>query len=341
MGTQTGRCYTKSGSVEKYEGSLTLSGVGTLTEPDTDGNYSVSYDGYDASSTATSITSTTNYYGQLKTFYWAPSINIAGIIFTVKIEIDNSSFSDFQKTIKSASDRIILLNQTIDTLNLCFGFYDLNIDFNTMNICVTEDTVSIESSNYGTLYPVMLNVTGTLNTKHKLTVANTVHTLIREKNNYSIYVDANYTTENAYLSFYEDDIIQYGQYDYFGTMVPDHVITLNFYCLSSPSVLKVTVDFTSSAQIQNNTIILYIYYTNPSYVVNYTFTVTVLLLGTTNSGSKYRSTNTYNIKNSSPHQVTINYAGMKTIASSITNVTWSPSSLPSDVTKITYETEAT
>ena len=76
MGTQTGRCYTKSGSVEKYEGSLTLSGVGTLTEPDTDGNYSVSYDGYDASSTATSITSTTNYYGQLKTFYWAPSINI-------------------------------------------------------------------------------------------------------------------------------------------------------------------------------------------------------------------------------------------------------------------------
>ena len=232
------------------------------------------------------------------------------------------------------------MNEKIDTLNLCFGFYDLNIDFNIVNINITEDLISIESAS-GTLYPVILNVKGTLNTKHKLDGANTVHQLIHEKNNYSIYVDANYTTKNAYLSFYEDDIIQYGQYDYFGTMVPDNVITLNFYCSFSPSPVKVTVHFTSDAQIKNNTIILYIYYTDSSYVVNYTFTVTVLLLGTTNTGSSYRSTNTYNIKNSSPYQVTINYAGMKTISSSITNVTWSPSSLPSNVTKITYETQAT
>ena len=273
-----------------------------------------------------------------------PSINIIGTIFTVKIEIDNSSFSDLQKIIGS-SDALMLLNRKIDTLILYFEDYDVNIDFDDVDIFISKSSISISPSNYGdtSSYPVIVyGVTSTLNTKYKLITDNTVHKLINTTKGYDIYVDANYTSKNAYLSFCEDDIIEYGgQYTYFGTMVPDNVITLNFYCLSSSSSSKVTVHFTSNAQIKNNTIILYIYYTNPSYVVDYTFTVTVLLLGTTNSGSYYNSTKTYNIKNNSPYQVTINYANMKTISSSITNVTWSPSSLPSNVSEITYETEAT
>ena len=51
----TARCYTKSGSVEKYE-SKCFSGVinhypnnfnSNMTEPDYNGNYSITYNGYD------------------------------------------------------------------------------------------------------------------------------------------------------------------------------------------------------------------------------------------------------------------------------------------------------
>ena len=57
---QTARCYTKSGSVEKYESNLwssptagnwsTLGVLGTITTPDSNGNYTVSLGGFFADS---------------------------------------------------------------------------------------------------------------------------------------------------------------------------------------------------------------------------------------------------------------------------------------------------
>ena len=52
---QTARCYTKSGSVEKYESNLwssptagnwsTMGVLGTITTPDSNGNYTVTLGG--------------------------------------------------------------------------------------------------------------------------------------------------------------------------------------------------------------------------------------------------------------------------------------------------------
>lgn len=75
------RCYTKSGSVEKYESNLwkspTLGNwsstgvVGTITTPDSNGNYTVTPEqSFEDSSDATTYNCFTEYGGVRKTFYF-------------------------------------------------------------------------------------------------------------------------------------------------------------------------------------------------------------------------------------------------------------------------------
>ena len=81
----TARCYTKSGSIEKYESNLwsspstgnwSSSGiVGTITTPDSYGNYTVTPpNGFEDSNTQTGFHCYTMYGGVRKTFYFKESI---------------------------------------------------------------------------------------------------------------------------------------------------------------------------------------------------------------------------------------------------------------------------
>lgn len=76
----TARCYTKSGSVEKYESnlwSMESDGVAvTITGPDSRGNYTVTPpSGYEDSNTPTEFYCTTIYGGIKKTFYFKEIIH--------------------------------------------------------------------------------------------------------------------------------------------------------------------------------------------------------------------------------------------------------------------------
>ena len=77
----TARCYTKSGSVEKYESNLwssptmgnwsSMGIVGTITTPDSNGNYTVTPEqSFEDSSDTTSYSCFTEYGGVKKTFYF-------------------------------------------------------------------------------------------------------------------------------------------------------------------------------------------------------------------------------------------------------------------------------
>lgn len=75
----TARCYTKSGSVEKYESNLwSMESVGVsviITGPDSSGNYTVTPPSeYEDSNTPTEFYCTTIYGGVRKTFYFKESI---------------------------------------------------------------------------------------------------------------------------------------------------------------------------------------------------------------------------------------------------------------------------
>ena len=82
---QTARCYTKSGSVEKYESNLwssptawnwsTLGVLGTITTPDSNGNYTVTLGGdFTDSDTPTSYYCFTKYHNVINYFYFKKSI---------------------------------------------------------------------------------------------------------------------------------------------------------------------------------------------------------------------------------------------------------------------------
>lgn len=73
------RCYTKSGSVEKYESNLynmwSFGVSAIISGPDSSGNYTVDPPaGYEDSNTQTEFGFTTDYGGVRKTFYFKESI---------------------------------------------------------------------------------------------------------------------------------------------------------------------------------------------------------------------------------------------------------------------------
>ena len=78
----SGRAYTKSGSIQKYESSQwstptwsSSSAKGTVSTPDSDGNYTVSApSGYKESTTGGTVTCTTHYGGVAKVFYFTQTV---------------------------------------------------------------------------------------------------------------------------------------------------------------------------------------------------------------------------------------------------------------------------
>nr|DAM31327.1 MAG TPA: hypothetical protein [Ackermannviridae sp.] len=92
----TARCYTKSGSIEKYESNLWTSPIsgnwsslgilGTITTPDSNGNYTVTAgNNFIDSDTETPYYCFTEYAGVKKTFYFKK--DIVSIIINVMISV--------------------------------------------------------------------------------------------------------------------------------------------------------------------------------------------------------------------------------------------------------------
>jgi hypothetical protein len=83
------RCYTKSGSVEKYESNLySMGSFGVsviITGPDSSGNYTVTPpEGYEDSNTQTEFGCTTDYGGIKKTFYFKEATNYISLSSNIK-----------------------------------------------------------------------------------------------------------------------------------------------------------------------------------------------------------------------------------------------------------------
>lgn len=131
----TARCYTKSGSIEKYESNLwsspssgnwsSMAIVGKITTPDSNGNYIVTPSiEYEDSNTITGLYCFTMYGGIKKTFYFKEKI------IDIKINIKYTGYQDnkgdlvFDCTVSSnvnmvaksilASNRIIISYQVVD-----------------------------------------------------------------------------------------------------------------------------------------------------------------------------------------------------------------------------------
>ena len=97
------RCYTKSGSVEKYESNLwksptmgnwsSMGIVGTITTPDSNGNYTVTPEkSFEDSSDTTTYSCFTEYGGVKKTFYFKKK-NISSII-TISVMISVNGYNN-------------------------------------------------------------------------------------------------------------------------------------------------------------------------------------------------------------------------------------------------------
>ena len=98
---QTARCYTKSGSVEKYESNLwespiggnwsTSGVVGTITTPDSNGNYTVTLGGdFEDSDTPTSYYCFTKYHNAINYFYFKKSTPKPPTVKTITIRVNIS-----------------------------------------------------------------------------------------------------------------------------------------------------------------------------------------------------------------------------------------------------------
>ena len=97
----TARCYTKSGSVEKYESNLWKSPtggnwsstgiVGTITTPDSNGNYTVTPEqSFEDSSDTTTYSCFTEYGGVKKTFYFKKKNSTVNAKITLYLSVRDS-----------------------------------------------------------------------------------------------------------------------------------------------------------------------------------------------------------------------------------------------------------
>ena len=95
------RCYTKSGSVEKYESNLwsspstgnwsSMGVVGTITTPDSNGNYTVTPERhFEDSSDITTYSCFTEYGGVKKTFYFKKKNTTVNRKITLYLSVRNS-----------------------------------------------------------------------------------------------------------------------------------------------------------------------------------------------------------------------------------------------------------
>lgn len=104
----TARCYTKSGSIEKYESNLwsspssgnwsTMAIVGKITTPDSNGNYTVTpANNYTDSNETTTYYCFTEYGGNKKTFYFKEFISIIKYVISI-IDGPSYNYDDSQYT---------------------------------------------------------------------------------------------------------------------------------------------------------------------------------------------------------------------------------------------------
>jgi hypothetical protein len=98
------RCYTKSGSVEKYESNLWVSPtagnwssmgiLGTITPPDSNGNYTVTPEQhFEDSSDTTTYSCFTEYGGVKKTFYFKKKNS--DIVIRVHVSVIGYNYNGF------------------------------------------------------------------------------------------------------------------------------------------------------------------------------------------------------------------------------------------------------
>lgn len=131
----TARCYTKSGSVNKYESNLwsspssgnwsSLGIVGKITTPDSNGNYTVTpAPEYEDSNTPTGLYCYTMYGGVRKTFYFKKSIKEIVISTGVGLFIDNGIkiFLSFNNNEYLGNDKLDVMVEV--TANNPLGFID-------------------------------------------------------------------------------------------------------------------------------------------------------------------------------------------------------------------------
>lgn len=123
------RCYTQSGSVEKYESNLwSMDSVGVsviITGPDDFGNYTVTPpSGYEDSNTPTKFYCTTIYGGIRKTFYFKESIKEIVISTGVGLFTSNGIkiFLGFNNNEYLGNDKLDVLVEV--TANNPNGFID-------------------------------------------------------------------------------------------------------------------------------------------------------------------------------------------------------------------------
>nr|DAV36602.1 MAG TPA: hypothetical protein [Bacteriophage sp.] len=132
------RCYTKSGGVEKYESNLWISptfgnwssmGVaGTITTPDSNGNYTVTPEqSFEDSSDTTTYSCFTEYGGIKKTFYFKKknnkhNINLScdfeftGVGMNILLSFGNNEYLGNDKLSVSVEVTTILPTQLIDSV---------------------------------------------------------------------------------------------------------------------------------------------------------------------------------------------------------------------------------
>lgn len=140
----TARCYTKSGSVNKYESNLWSSPssvnwssggiVGNITTPDSNGNYTVTpAPEYEDSNTPTGLYCYTIYGGVRKTFYFKESIKEIVIHTAIGLFTDNGIkiFLDFNNNEYLGNDKLnveveVTANNPISFIDSVFFTIDKN-----------------------------------------------------------------------------------------------------------------------------------------------------------------------------------------------------------------------
>ena len=132
----TARCYTKSGSVEKYESNLwsnlgsghwsSMDIAGTVSTPDSNGNYTVTQNQkYEDSDTTTEYYCHTKYNNIEKKFYFKKKI------IKINIRVYKTGYNDYQGKLVFNCD--ISSNTTYDRLNDLITNVSISISWEVVN----------------------------------------------------------------------------------------------------------------------------------------------------------------------------------------------------------------
>lgn len=143
----TARCYTKSGSVEKYESNLwksptsgnwsSLGILGTITTPDSNGNYTVTPEkSFEDSSDTTTYSCFTEYGGVKKTFYFKKKEGTGGIGYDLycRVLYINDNTTDYNSNYSKFSDKFGI---NIDTYAREITYGEIYKDYKDGYFCGT------------------------------------------------------------------------------------------------------------------------------------------------------------------------------------------------------------